>query len=240
MTFNNEKLSNSISDFWQDSVLDNFLEIRPVGGFKVIYADPPWAFKNYSEKGEGKSAQHHYQCMDLSDICKLPVEALAADDCVLFIWVTWPMLDIWNKVIKAWGFEYKSLAWEWIKYNPETKKYAFGGGYGTRKNLEPCLMATKGNPSLKTNLADLPFDVGCAVAGVRSVRDFIEELPLYAIHAPRREHSRKPDEAYNRIETMFDGPYVELFGRGRRNDWSSWGNELDKFAETGTRIINEK
>jgi len=173
--------------------------------YGVILADPPWKFKAYSKKGEGKSPQRHYDCMETKDICSIPVEFAAEDDCVLFIWATWPMIKDALRVIDEWGFEYKGLAWEWIKYNEETKKYAFGGGYGTRKNLEPCLMATRGSPKRIS----------------ASVRDFII--------AKRREHSRKPDQQYDNIEALFAGPYLELFARQKRTGWDQWGNQIDKF-----------
>lgn len=213
------------------AIARQFAEMRPVGGFRVILADAPWAFEQYSEAGQGKSAQAHYDCMPLAEIAALPVDVLAADDCALFMWVTWPFMPHWQSILTAWGFEYAGLAWEWIKFNPATGKYAFGGGYGTRKNLEPCLLATRGSPSLRAELpADL-FGLGAVPEGVRSVRDFIEAMPGDAIRAPRREHSRKPDEQYERIQTMFDGPYVELFARKSRPGWSVWGNQTSKFDE---------
>lgn len=209
-----------------------FAEMRPIGGYKVILADPPWLFEHRSIKGEGKAPQQHYDCMPFDDIAALPVDLLAADDCALFLWVTWPMMPVWDRLISAWGFEYAGLAWEWIKFNPETGKYAFGPGYGTRKNLEPCLLCTRGNPSLRQ---DVPEDLfgGVVTEGVRSVRDFIEAMPLDAIRAPRREHSRKPDEQYRRIETLFDGPYIELFARQKRPGWSVAGNQTDQFEAEG-------
>ena len=152
----------------------------------------------------------------------------------MFCWVTWPLMPDWTKVIRALGFDYAGLAWEWIKYNPETGKYAFGNGYGTRKNLEPCLLCTRGSPPLRDRIDNTFF--GAALdpipSGVRSVRDFIQWLPLDAIRAPRREHSRKPDEQYTRIETLFHGPYIELFSRGDRPDWTHWGNEVGKFTDS--------
>ena len=173
----------------------------------VILADPPWKFDNWSAAGEKKNPNQHYKCMDTDAICALPVTFAAADNCALLLWCTWPKIFDAEKVIKAWGFTYKGLAWEWIKYNPKTQKYAFGGGYGTRKNLEPCLLATRGKPKRLS----------------ASVRDFIM--------APRREHSRKPDEQYSNIEALFDGPYLELFARQKRSGWSAWGNETDKFQQ---------
>ena len=211
------------------TVADQFSEMRVQGGYRVILADPPWTFSSYSEKGEGKSAQNHYGCMTVADICSLPVEIISAPDCTLFIWVTWPLMPIWNEVITSWGFTFSGLGWEWRKYNPKTGKYAFGPGYGTRKNLEPCLICSRGNPSLKSELPHDLFGVGSVPQGVRSVRDWMEFWPDDEIRSPRREHSRKPDEQYERIETMLDGPYVELFARSAREGWASWGNQTNKF-----------
>lgn len=206
-----------------------FAEMRPSGGFRVILADPPWAFENYSENGEAKNPNQHYACQDLEWIKALPVRVLGADDCVLFVWCTWPLMPHWNSVIDAWGFQYAGLAWEWVKFNQQTQKFAFGPGYGTRKNVEPCLLATRGNPSLR---GDQEFFGQRTEARSHSVRDFMLSWPLDAVMAKRREHSRKPDEQYGRIEQMFDGPYVELFSRSTRTGWSSWGNETSKFAGT--------
>ncbi|SFV33224.1 N6-adenosine-specific RNA methylase IME4 [Devosia crocina] len=210
------------------NIARTFAEMRPLGGYRVILADPPWLFGVRSAKGEAKAPQAHYDCMPTDEICALPVDVLAADDCALFMWVTWPLMPDWMRVIEAWGFSFSGLAWEWIKFNPATGKYAFGPGYGTRKNLEPCLLCTRGEPSLRQ---EVPADLfaGVTAAGTRSVRDFIECAPFEAIRAPRREHSRKPDEQYSRIETLFDGPYVELFARQKRPGWASWGNQTEKF-----------
>ncbi|MBF0249939.1 MAG: hypothetical protein HQL35_04835 [Alphaproteobacteria bacterium] len=207
----------------------DFTALRPSGGFRVISADPAWRFKTYSEKGQDKCPD--YDTMTIGEIRDMPVEILAAKDCVLFLWVTWPMMPDWNSVIESWGFEYAGLAWEWRKFNPVTGKYAFGPGYGTRKNLEPCLLATRGNPQLKPELPDDLFGLGRVPEGVRSVRDWIECWPDEEIRAPRDvEHSRKPDEQYERIETLFDGPYVELFARQKWPGWRGWGKEYGKLA----------
>jgi len=157
-----------------------FATIRPPGGFRVILADPPWLFETFSAKGLGKSAQRHYDCMPTDEIAAMPVELLAAKHCTLFLWCTWPLMLDWPTVIEAWGFKFTGLAWEWIKFNPETGKHAFGGGYGTRKNLEPCLLATRGSPSLRKGYAADLFSDGHEPEGVRSVRDFI-----YAMLPPR-------------------------------------------------------
>src|SRR5262245_61157714 len=121
--------------------------------YRVILADPPWLFTTWSEAGKGKSAERHYPVMSLHEICDIPVANWAADDAALFIWGTWPTIFQTERVINAWGFTYSGLAWEWFKYNPVTNKAAFGCGYGTRKNLEPCLLALRGSPELKSRSA---------------------------------------------------------------------------------------
>ncbi len=210
------------------AIAKQWASLRPAGGFRVGHFDPPWLFENFSEAGEEKNAIAHYPCMELEDICALPVNVLLADDAALFVWFTWPMMMEWARVIRAWGLDYAGLAWEWIKYNSATGKYAFGPGYGTRKNLEPCLLLTRGDPQLRSTRIEFFGQV--TEAKSRSVRDFIEAWPLAPIRQRRREHSRKPDEAWERIETMFDGPSIELFARQARPGWKAWGNEVDKFA----------
>lgn len=208
-------------------IVDAFGRVRPAGGAAVVSIDAPWDYSNFSEKGEGKNAKKHYPCMTADDIATIPVDLLCAKDVAVFAWFTWPTMPIWNDVIRGWGLDFAGLAWEWIKYNPATGKYAFGPGYGTRKNLEPCLLLTRGNPHLRRPLEF--FGVQGPVSKSRSVRDFIQAMPLDCIRQPRREHSRKPDEHFDRIETMFEGPYVELFSRQERNGWHCWGDELEKF-----------
>lgn len=175
------------------------------GGFSVVLADPAHKFKVWGKNGHGKSAERHYPTMKLEEICALPVRDVVAKDAALFLWMTWPKIFDAQAIMKAWGFRYSGLAWEWIKYDEDTDKYSFGGGYGTRKNLEPCLLGRRGNPKIKA----------------KTVRDFI--------FAKRREHSRKPNEQFERIELMFDGPYLELFSRERREGWTGWGTEVDRF-----------
>jgi N6-adenosine-specific RNA methylase IME4 len=187
-----------MSDTFRD--LDALL--RTGRKFGVIYADPPWTFDTYSDKGKSRSAENHYACMSITEIKRLPVCKLAAADCVLMLWGTNPRLKDVLAVIEAWGFTYKTVGFTWIKHNLKSEGLAWGTGYWTRANSELCLLATRGHPK-RVN------------ADVHSV-----------IMAPRREHSRKPDEAYERIERLVGGPYVELFARRERPGWVSWGNEV--------------
>lgn len=165
----------------------------------VIYADPPWSFQVRSAKGKGRSAEAWYDTMSLADIKALPIQQWAAADCVLLIWVTDPFLRLGFEVIDAWGFTYKTVGFYWAK----TPLSWFGTGYWTRANPEQCLLATRGHP--KRQSADVPK----------------------LITAPRREHSRKPDEAYALIERLCNGPYLELFARQRRTGWKALGLEAD-------------
>lgn len=177
--------------------------------YGVILADPPWKFKTYSKKGKGRSAEAHYDCMDFDQIASLPIVDFAAPDCVLFLWVTDPMLPRAFELMSAWGFVYKTVGFYWAKLNPRIGSYfcednfSIGTGYYTRANPEQCLLATRGHPK-RLN------------ADVRKL-----------IISPRREHSRKPDEIYDRVEQLCAGPYLELFARARRPGWDAWGDQVD-------------
>jgi N6-adenosine-specific RNA methylase IME4 len=107
--------------------------------YGALLADPPWRFETWSDNGRGRSADNHYECQEMVDLYKLPVETIAAPDCVLFLWTTWPHLQWALSLIEAWGFEYKSCAFCWTK--PQ-----IGLGYWTRAQTEPCLLATRGKP----------------------------------------------------------------------------------------------
>ena len=102
--------------------------------YSVILADPPWAFRAWSNKGMGRSAEQHYSTMRLENIKALPVADLAAEDCVLFLWA------------EAWGFAYKTVAFTWVKENRKSPGLFWGLGYWTRANAEICLLATRGSP----------------------------------------------------------------------------------------------
>lgn len=172
------------------------------GKYSVIYADPPWHSRVWSKKGAGRSAESHYSTMSLEDIKALPVHLLAAKDCALFLWVTFPLLKEAWPVLDAWGFSYKSVAFVWVKQNRNAPTLFTGMGYWTRANAEICLLATRGHPKR-------------ANAGVHQV-----------IMSHIEEHSKKPEEARSRIvRLMGDVPRIELFARSRAPGWDVWGNE---------------
>lgn len=189
------------------------------GHYQVILADPPWTFKTHSAKGKGRSAEAHYDCMTLTQLMMMPPTKWAADDCVLFMWTADPMLPQALTLIDAWGFTYKTTGFVWAKTVTREKVadrvmnwgtegavlgdrsiFPISTGYWTRANPEICLLATRGKPKRLS-------------AAVRKL-----------IVSPRREHSRKPDEAYERIEALCSGPYLELFARFPRHGWDSWGS----------------
>jgi len=182
----------------------------PKGKFGAILADPPWTFVSWSPENQDRKAP--YDLMDREAIKALPVQDLAADDCVLFLWICWPQLIEAIELIEHWGFTYKTCAFSWIKADAKQVEMfrddvdvQVGLGYWTRANSEVCLLATRGNPK-RIN------------ADVRQ-----------AIIEPRREHSRKPEIIYERIERLVDGPYLELFARQQHPGWIAWGNQTEKF-----------
>ncbi len=186
--------------------LQQFIAIRPFGGFDMIMADPPWLYQLRSEKGEEKAPQAQYPCMTLDEIAALPVSALAADDAVLWLWATNPLLRDAFKIVDAWGFQFKT-AGHWVK-TTKNGKLNFGTGYILRCAGEPFLIATRGAPK--------------TTKSTRSV-----------IMGRIRQHSRKPDEAFTAAEQLMpDARRIEVFSRQKRPGWSNWGNEAEKFGST--------
>lgn len=172
--------------------------------YNIIYADPPWQYKTYSKKGQGRSAESHYPTMDLKAIQALPIGELADDNCALFLWTTIPLLYDSFSVIKKWGFTYKTVAFVWIKKNRKSDSLFWGMGHWTRANAELCILATKGRPKRMS-------------ASVHQV-----------ILSHVEEHSKKPDEVRKRIIMLLgDLPRIELFARQKTDGWDSWGNEVE-------------
>lgn len=194
----------------------------PMGKFGAILADPPWRFATWNGATMVKARDSkttygpslaHYRTMPTEEIAALSVADLAGPDCALFLWVSWPMLPDAMRLIEAWGFEFKTCAFDWMKaHNGQIEMFRddadalMGMGYWTRANSEPCLLATRGHPKRLS-------------AAVRQ-----------GIIEPRREHSRKPDCVHGRIERLVVGPYLELFARSERPGWTVWGNEITKFS----------
>jgi N6-adenosine-specific RNA methylase IME4 len=186
----------------------------PRHGFNVISADPPWHHHQYSAKGFSRHPSRHYDTMPIADIKALPVDEVASKNCFLFLWTTWPHLEQALEVMKAWNFKYSSSFLIWAKLNPKAgsemflteRSFALGTGYTSRKGTEPMLIGRRGRPEILVK-------------------------PRELLLAARREHSRKPDESYSRVEKFAHGPRLELFSRQPRDNWVTWGNQTEKFAE---------
>ena len=176
--------------------------------YDVLYADPPWS---YEWRGFSGAAEDHYPTMPLADICRLPVADIAAKDSVLFLWATFPKLPYALRVIEAWGFQYKTVAFVWIKQTRKSAAWFTGLGFWTRSNAEICLLATRGSPKRQA----------------RNVHQLIV--------SPVAEHSRKPDEARRRIVALMgDLPRVELFARGAAPaGWDVFGDEAEGSIALG-------
>lgn len=174
--------------------------------YQIIYADPPWSYNVASSKGTSRGvAERYYSVMKPKQIMELPVGNLV-DNGVLFMWATYPNLEVALDVIKSWGFTYKTVAFTWVKIYKHTKNPVMGCGYWTRANAEICLLAIKGK--------NYP----------RRINKGVQQI----IIEPQRKHSQKPDEARKRIvELMGDLPRIELFARDKVDGWHTWGNECE-------------
>lgn len=179
--------------------------------YDVIYADPPW-FYNQRMNGHTRfGCGAKYSLMKTDEICALPVADLAKSSAILFMWATCPLLPDALKVVSAWGFEYKTVGFTWIKLNQMKLTPRFGPGYYSKANAELCLLATRGG-ILKP-----------ATNSISSV-----------VMTPLGEHSRKPDTVRHRIELMYpDAQRIELFARPIESlyspfdGWHTWGNQIE-------------
>lgn len=171
--------------------------------YQIIYADPPWAYQTFNNITASRAHTSPYRSMRMIEIFELPVNDIVDNDCVLFLWATSSLLPEALHTITDWGFEYKCVAFTWVKKNRTTNSWFWGMGSWTRNNSEFCLMGIKGN--LKRHSM--------------SIHSIVE--------TKIEEHSKKPDEVRNRIvELMGDLPRIELFARQKINGWDVWGNEV--------------
>lgn len=171
--------------------------------YNIIYADPPWQYKDKALAGN-RGACCKYDVMTIEDIKALPINNIADNDCILFIWVTFPLLQAGLDTIKAWGFVYKTIGFNWVKKNKKSDSWFWGMGNWTRSNPELCLIGIKGKPKRLS-------------AKVHSIID-----------TPIEGHSKKPDIARDKIiELVGDLPRIELFARQKANGWDVFGNEVE-------------
>lgn len=191
---------------------------QPAGAaFGLMSIDPPWPWETWGEIQEhgDRRAEKHYDTMSLQAIAALPVAELAARDCAVGLWATGPHLPSAIGLLETWKLRYSGMLFVWIKtrrrhdrpfMNPAFDLH-MGLGHTTRKNAEFCLLGVRGKP--RRLAADVPE----------------------VIVAPVREHSRKPDEAYDRMRRLYGGDAVELFAREPRDGWACWSNEIDRFCD---------
>ena len=183
-----------------------------IGKYKIIYADPPWRYECRNVQG---AAENHYPTMSIDALCALPVAELADRDCALFLWATFPMLPEALRLIGAWGFAFKTVAFVWLKRNRKSPTWFYGLGRWTRSNAEICLLATRGKPKRQS----------------AKVHQFII--------SPVEQHSKKPDMTRDKIvELMGELPRVELFARQRAAGWAVWGNEVASDITLAERSDN--
>lgn len=182
--------------------------------FSVILADPPWPYKSRGTNAPAGRAERHYPLMSMTELINLPVRELADPaGCALMLWTTAPMMREALQLMKAWGFQYKTIAFTWAKTIKGAKEGPsdnlngiFSGtrGYYTRPNAEFVLVGTKKRAPKRLSATVKQIIVSRATG-----------------------HSRKPEEAHRRIEQLYAGPYLELFARPPiREGWTVWGNEV--------------
>jgi len=190
--------------------------------YNIILADPPWYYNSRTGGKRtrfGLGAPGRYPVMKTEELCDIPVHKLAAENCALFLWTTFPRYDVALEVMNAWGFDHKTIGFLWIKLNPKRAKSMvpwgnpiwimewlsfFGIGYYTKSNPEPCLLGIKGK--------------------MKPISNRVANL----VYAPRGRHSMKPDITRDKIVELFgDLPRVELFARERAEGWDAIGNEID-------------
>lgn len=192
----------------------------PKGHYGCILADPAWPFRTYSRDDAipQRAEDDHYPSMSIDDMKALPVRQVAAKNCALFMWGIGSHIPAMLEIGNEWGFTFKTDVFYWLKQRMfdaanqldwitgDIEEPPISMGYWSRKQVEPVFLFTRGSPPRLSS----------------SVRQVIV--------SPRREHSRKPEEQYEKIEALCGGPYLEMFSRSEREGWDSWGNEVGKFT----------
>jgi N6-adenosine-specific RNA methylase IME4 len=178
--------------------------------YQIIYADPPWEYKFGATSS--RYVKNKYNCMTKDELCSLPVKDIADDNAVLLMWITYPKLDWAFDIIQAWGFEYKTVAFTWVKTNANSMGLFWGMGYYTRSNPEICLLGTRGE-ALPRKAHDIHSVIMSAVL----------------------DHSHKPAIVRENIVNLFGNlPRIELFARRKVEGWDCWGNEVESDIELGS------
>lgn len=175
--------------------------------YNIILVDPPWQYRTPTWTG---GTHNHYSTLTLKQLRELPVLGLAADDCMLLLWATWPKMEEAIELMRDWGFAYKTIFTVWIKQNKLSDRLAIGAGCYTRSNSEPLLLGTRGY-----------------IARYQQAVNFVS---VYVSRKSR--HSEKPAAIYDMIfDRIGDVPRCELFARNRRRGWDAWGNQCAHVPE---------
>jgi N6-adenosine-specific RNA methylase IME4 len=184
------------------------------GKYGAVLCDPPWHTLTWSAKGRDRCPDgqrlltvNGYPTLTFAELAALPVASWGARECRLFMWAIDSHLPQALELGTAWGFQYSTVAFAWAKRTRTNRTWQFGGGHATRKGAELCLLFLRGRLNRRS-------------ASVRQL-----------VIAPVREHSRKPDEIYERIEALVDGPYLELFARTKRAGWDQFGDEVGRWGD---------
>lgn len=166
--------------------------------YQIIYADPPWQHNSGGKIGDGGDAAPPYPTLSFAELSELPVQEIASDNCLLFLWVLSCDLERCIKIGKKWGFRFSTIGFVW-------EKQASMAGFYTMSNCEICLVFKRGR---------IPKP-----RGKRNIRQFLS--------VKRGRHSEKPNEVRRRIVEMFPTQdKIELFARQRADGWDAWGNEV--------------
>jgi len=179
--------------------------------YQIILADPPWSYYNDSTAKKDCTTikgmrRPPYSVMSSQTIMDLPIEKISTENSILFIWTTDYHLEKCLKVIKSWGFEYKTIGFAWAKKDKKGKPVCFMGAYTMKSGIELCLLATKGKDAHK-------------LVKKHNIRSLVE--------VERKKHSEKPTEIKNRIVQLLGNlPRIELFARQKTEGWDVWGNEV--------------
>lgn len=193
--------------------------------YRIIYADPPWKYVQDKKSRDFRAVtSEHYETLTTEELCNLNVKDISADSSILLMWATFPTIKEAFKVMEAWGFEYKTVGFVWVKKTKDLKKNAWGMGFYTRSNVEICLIGIKKGSKMK----DLVVYHG--------VHQIIESVRL--------RHSEKPSEARDKIiELCGKKKRIELFAREKVKGWDVWGNEVKsniKISSQNVQIAKNK
>jgi N6-adenosine-specific RNA methylase IME4 len=191
----------------KSNVALDFINTVPTKGYGTILADPPWRFSNRT----GKVAPEHkrlnrYDTLSLEEIMEIPVPLVAGEKSHLYLWVPNALLQEGLQVMKAWGFQYKSNI-VWHKIRKDGGPDGRGVGFYFRNTTELILFGIRGK--------------------IRTLQPGRSQVNI--IKTRKQEHSRKPDELYEIIEKCSQGPFLEIFARGKRNGWDVFGNQADDY-----------